>query len=98
MERLSVLKEVDLCKLLKACRDTGVAELSLGDMHIVFGDVWPKTSSEVYGKGKNRVEFREEEPREISESQEKELRELQKEDLLITDPLAYEKMQELGEE
>jgi hypothetical protein len=76
-----------LAKLIAACAKARVNKLKCGAVEVDFSNdtmalkEWPKLpkGSEVHGDGINRVEFRSEEP---DDSQ-----------LLLEDPLAYEKMQ-----
>lgn len=78
---------VGLAKLIAACSKAKVAKLKCGTVEVDFCndtmkiEEWPKASNdtEAHGEGVNRVEFKEAEP---DDSQ-----------LLLEDPLAYEKMQ-----
>ena len=77
-----------LTKLIQAAGKAGVKKLVIGDIVVDFSSDTMK--QEVFGVGDDAVVF---ERQEVSPRQEAEVLGLQQEELLITDPLEYERMQ-----
>lgn len=87
------LRDVDLCELVKACSEAGVSRFKHGTLEINFGRVWPE-----WQENAGPVAISDEmDENEVGIGDEAELRERQSAELLLEDPLAYEKLQ-LGEE
>lgn len=89
------VRDVDLCALVKACAEAGVAEFKYGQIVIRFGDVWPKQAKEIPGAVVKTEEP--EQNRTLGDRDEGNVRELQESELMLLDPLAYEKMHTGGE-
>jgi len=89
------IRDLDLCELVRACAEAGVAEFKYGQIVIKFGDVWPKTAKEIPGPVENSPEP--EHNKTLGDRDEGNMRELQEQELMLLDPLAYEKMHTGGE-
>lgn len=91
------LKPRDLLELVKVCSESGVSEISLQDIRIVFG---PKTrvqeQQEIIEAQETLREAAEVERKYIDKS-EQELREEQLALLLLEDPAEFERLEALGE-
>jgi hypothetical protein len=77
-----------LAKLIAACSKAKVSKLKCGTVEVEFSSdtmvvkEWASaalTSTEIHGKGENKVEFKRAEPNE--------------DELLLSDPLEYERLQ-----
>lgn len=88
MGRSTARIEVNLIELIKVARECGVATLRYGDLDVVFGDTWPKQQLAV---SINRNEGILEE--EVSREDDDLVKQRQLDELLITDPEAFEKLQ-----
>ncbi len=87
---------MNLCALIEACGRAGVSSFEMGEIKIKFGADKPKEIVEVLGTGDNRVEFKEDSAT-IGDRDEKNIRDLQTDEMLLLDPLNFEKLQ-MGDE
>jgi hypothetical protein len=99
----TTLDASDICAILKACGEHGVAELKFGDLQVVFPPKWgswpgqrpltPASSSDnALSEAQTSIV--------AAETLEKEaisLKEDQLAELLLTDPLEYERLESEGE-
>lgn len=92
MGRPSGIKEVDLLALIEKCAEVGVSHIKLGTTEISFGTAWPKKKTPV---ANSTTEVQSDEAQ-LGDRDEANLRELQNDELLISDPLAYERRQTEG--
>lgn len=79
-----------ITKLIQAAGKAGVKKLTIGDIVVDFSSD-TMTQTEVFGDGDDRVVMNH--AVEVTPQQEADVLGLQQEELLITDPLEYERLQ-----
>lgn len=80
----------DVCCIISTCRKSGVSSLSYSGLEVTFGD------TEKVKQKKNNKQLEKEIPKIIS-TQEYDIKQDQLEEMIITDPVQYEKLMQQGE-
>lgn len=95
------LKTDSLVDIIKACKEAGVLKLQYGEIEITFGDAIPRVDStqvfEAYAPEDDRVNSKSDQTtkpgREVTQEQVEAVKQDYLAQLLIDDPVAYEKLQ-----
>ncbi len=92
MGRTNRVIDFDVVAVIEACAENGVAVFKCGDVEISFGEVWPKAPKASVANALTEVQSNGE-VQELGDQDEANVRERQLDEMLIDDPLGYEKAQ-----
>lgn len=98
MERAIGSIDVDLVKVIRACKEAGVLRFKMEGVDIIFAPIHEIMSAQVqtesdYGIIEERLGRQRHQQREIDGDDEADVKQQVMEELLLTDPAAYEELQ-----